>query len=272
MKTIKINESQRKRIFEAYSEGFSFENLTVIGKGQFAGEDHSKAQIKYCSDHLGMPDNFGTSRCVFTLSDNTVLKLAYGRADVGMVQNHFEADLFRKTNSPLLAKIYACDEENYTWLVSEAVLPAREEDFEKIFGIPFGDEYKQNSRAMKKSFKYDKGDYDIGFNEYFDDIKPYNAERSDRFTMSRILRYIGDKYIHNFMLVDTSIGNMLSSDYLQEDLKKWVTELINLVKNENIADISKLENFGIVNRDGKPQVVLLDSGATMDIIKKYYQR
>ena len=41
MKIIRINESQKHRLFEAYSEGFSFENLTMIGEGQFGGEDNT---------------------------------------------------------------------------------------------------------------------------------------------------------------------------------------------------------------------------------------
>jgi hypothetical protein len=32
MKVIKINESQKKRLFEAYREGFSLKELSALGK------------------------------------------------------------------------------------------------------------------------------------------------------------------------------------------------------------------------------------------------
>jgi len=272
MKTIKINESQRQRLFEAYQEGFSLECLSMIGRGQFAGEDNSKTQYAYCCKYLGEPDAKGTSRCVFTLNDSLVLKLAYGRADVGVEQNHSEANLFRTAKSPLLVKIYACDDYNYTWLVSEAVLPAKEIDFEKIFGIPFDSLYRQHSVKMRKSALPNKGDIDIGFNKYFNDIKDYGETKSDGVTISAILEYITDKYIRPSMFINPTIGNIINGGWLQEGLKEWVNELIRLVKAGKVADITKLENYGIVNRDGKPQIVLLDSGATMNLLKKYYQR
>lgn len=263
MKTIKINESQRKRLFEAYSEGFSFENLTIIGKGQFAGEDHSKEQYEYCRKYLGEPDSKGTSRAVFTLSDNTVLKLAYGKAEAGKAQNHYEEFISHKANSPLLVRVYAADQMNYTWLVSEAVLPAREEDFEKILGLPFYDIYRQNSVQMRKSSDPRKGDLNIGFNKYFDNIKAPGEERSDGMSVEKVLKFISRSYVQGFRYPDPfSVAVIMNSD--------WFKELIRLVESGGVADITKMDNYGIVNREGKEQLVLLDCGATMDILKQFY--
>ena len=36
MKLIKINESQQKRLFEAYQEGFSFDHLSILGNDAFS--------------------------------------------------------------------------------------------------------------------------------------------------------------------------------------------------------------------------------------------
>ena len=265
MKTIKINESQRRRLFEAYSEGFSFEELTMIGNGQFAGEDNSKAQYEYCCKHLGKPDGLGTSRAVFTLGDNTVLKLAYGKAEAGRAQNQYEDFIVHKANSPLLTRVYAADQMNYTWLVSEAVLPAREEDFEKILGLPFDEMYRQNSQPMRVSVLADKGHTQIGFNKYFDKIKEPHEERSDGMSAERVLKFISRTCVQNVRYDDPkSVAIIMNSD--------WFKELKKLVESTGIADITKLENFGIVNRDGKERLVLLDSGATMNILNQYYNR
>ena len=37
-----------------------------------------------------------------------------------------------------------------------------------------------------------------------------------------------------------------------------------------MSDICSLENYGIVNRDGNPLIVVLDSGFNGDVAKKYY--
>lgn len=265
MKTIKINESQRKRLFEAYSEGFSFENLTAIGKGQFAGEDHSKEQYEYCRKYLGEPDNKGTSRVVFTLSDNTVLKLAYGKAEAGKAQNQYEEFISHKANSPLLTRVYAADQINYTWLVSEAVLPAMEEDFEKILGLPFDDMYRQNSEPMRRGLDPNKGDLKIGFNKYFDNIKAPRERRSDGMCVEKVLKFISRTYIQGFRIPDEfSVAVIQNSE--------WFKELIRLVESAGVADITKMDNYGIVNREGKEQLVLLDCGGSMNILSQFYRR
>ena len=41
MKLIKINESQQKRLFEAYREGFSFDELAVLVNDAFSDEEAS---------------------------------------------------------------------------------------------------------------------------------------------------------------------------------------------------------------------------------------
>jgi hypothetical protein len=277
MKLIRINESQKRRLFEAYSERFSLEELTKIGNEQPDGN----AQYEYCVRHLGEPDAAGSSRAVFTFSDNTVLKLAYGKREAGIDQNRSEVELFRETKSPLLVRIYACDEQNYTWMISEAVLPARPEDFEYIFGVPFGKEYKQNTRKMMRLALPDKGDNDIGFNEYFDNIKEPNEEYKN-VNIRDALRYIIDKYYHkNTIFTNPIVKNIVDNGYLSPKLKEWVNEFIKLVKDHSVSDIVKderyvsyeqqWENFGIVNRGNGPQLVILDSGANKDVIAKHYR-
>ena len=114
MKKIIINESQKRRIFEAYREGFSFDELTAIADKAPAENNSSIPQMNYCIKWLGDPVSRGSSRCVFTLSDNMILKLAFGnKYKAGRDQNRMEYELFESTKSPLLARVYDCD-KNYT--------------------------------------------------------------------------------------------------------------------------------------------------------------
>ena len=107
MKFIKINESQKNRLFEAYREGFSIENLSMIADTAFAmGQDESVMQMRYCTHWLGYPDNMGSSRAVYTLSDSLVLKLAYGnKYRAGITQNRVEFEVYQQLDTPLLPRI-----------------------------------------------------------------------------------------------------------------------------------------------------------------------
>lgn len=261
MKTIKINESQRKRLFEAYSDGFSFENLTMIGVG-FGNNDGSETQYRYCCKYLGKPDGHGTSRCVFTLDDKTVLKLAYGMRDAGIAQNKREYNLSLRNGSPLFARIYGHD-SRFTYLVAEAVLPAREEDFERILGIPYYMKFKQNSVREKDPHSKNGGDADIGFNKYFDNIREPGEFQEDGLCAFDILTYISDRYASKKRIREKSYDSFINSS-------PWLTSLVRLVKRSNVCDIRKMENYGIVNRNGQEELVLLDSGFTTKIHKQYY--
>lgn len=38
-----------------------------------------------------------------------------------------------------------------------------------------------------------------------------------------------------------------------------------------MCDLDVINNFGIVNRDGKPFIVVIDSGFNQEIFNKYYK-
>ena len=63
----------------------------------------------------------------------------------------------------------------------------------------------------------------------------------------------------------------------QEDLEKlensdFAIDMVNLVLETDIApaDLGRLSSYGIVKRNGQPEIVLVDYGATEDIISKFY--
>jgi hypothetical protein len=246
MRTIKINESQRRRLFEAYSEGFSFEELTMIGNGQFAGEDNTEEQFEYCCKYLGEPLDSGSSRVVFQLNDHFVLKLAIGFE--GFMQNEREYKVTIAANSELLAKVVYCSED-YSFLVSEYVIPARSEDLEYILGIPYSDVYYQRTKKKEEPLSKNNGDKEIGFDKYFKDIKRYRQKSDVSFL--DILAYISGKRYDQSLSekYDKIINNT-----------PWLKKFSSLVKQYKLEDDLYLSNFGIVNRGGKPMIVILDSG------------
>jgi hypothetical protein len=264
MKIVKINESQKKRLFEAYQNGFSLETLSMIGNGGFADEDNSVPQMRYCTQWLGYPDSMGSSRAVYTLSDNFVLKLAYGyRYQAGKEQNRVESEVYNAVNSPLLPRIMYCD-DNYTFLVSESVVPAKPVDFEKILGIPFWSNYMQTSSDIKDPDSSYGGDYEVGYDKYFGNLKDRD-EMEYNFNAHNIISYIVYTYAMGY-----SDDEPEFREYVQKS--EWFTELVNLVYKTKMTDLGQIDNFGVVNRDGKPMIVILDSGFNSEVYQKFYKK
>jgi hypothetical protein len=242
MKTIKINESQKRRLFETYTEGFSFETLSVIGRGQFSDDENSEAQYQYCVKYLGEPLSEGSSRYVFQLDDNFVLKLAYGYE--GFMQNENEIKSFEQIDSKLLTRIIYYD-DYCSFIVSEQVLPAQEEDFEKIIGIPYYDRYIQQSTSRKDTSSPNGGDITVGFDKYFNNIIPRGTE--EKYCVYDILCYI--QYSRE---VREEYERIIKNNW-------WFSEIRRLVNNYKIHDLY-MGNFGITYRNNEPILVILDSG------------
>lgn len=262
MKLIKINESQHSRLFEAYREGFSFDELSTIANSAFSDERHGDAQMAYCVKWLGEPNSYGSSRCVFTLSDNIILKLAYGKLyDAGVAQNELEYKVYKKVKSPLFPIVYDCD-KNFTYLVSENVVPARPVDFEKILGIPFYHGWTQKTEKEKSQASKYGGDEEVGFDEYFENPKNVYDE-TEMPTVYEILEYIEANNVTNEGFFDQDIENTINTI-------PWFQELIKLVKKTHISDFCSYENFGMTIRNGKPTLVILDSGLNLDTWEEYY--
>ena len=216
--------------------------------------------------YLGQPFAEGTSRVVFTLTDNLVLKLAKNNDSAGNMasdgageeQNKHEYELYQQIDNPLLPRILYCD-KNYYYMICEAVVPAEMEDFEKYLGIPFTSAWRQNS---VKSNSKNGGDETVGYNKYFDNIKkPYEEFRGD--TVYDILCYIEANYVLDEPCYDSNIEKVIKNS-------EWFTAFIDLVEETGISDFTSVNNFGIVNRDGNPTIVILDTGLDLDTFENMY--
>lgn len=261
MRFVRITESQRGRLFEAYDGKFSFDDL----------DDYDKdGMYEYCVRHLGKPFANGSSRLVFTLSDNVVLKLAYDKyrfIDAGIEQNKKEYELCNSLKSPLLPRVYGHG-ENFEYIVSESVILAEEVDFEKILGIPWKDAWLQHSeKRIDKSSKHG-GDVSVGYDKYFDGSKDL-YEPYFKPTVNDCLQFI-----ENFAVNGYDIDRIDKDGWLlyTVDSSPWLTEVMRLSNKTKMTDLyNNITNFGVVNRDGKPNIVILDSGFNNDICNRFYR-
>ena len=264
-----INEHQLLPIYEAYQNNFSFETLSKICSVNNLRGDND-VRYEYCVKHLGEPVSEGSSRVVFSLSDNYILKLAFNNpymtysvsVGAGQAQNKIEFETYKKLPddlSSLVARILYCD-KNYNFMVCENVVPAENVDFEKILGIPFTNIWRQNT--SKTSENDNVSDETIGYNKYFDNLKG-EYEEYEGPSVYDILCYIETNYVLEEYSYDEEIEEIIRNS-------EWFTKLVDFVEFTQTSDFTSVENFGIVNRNGKPTLVLLDYGMNMDMWEKYY--
>jgi hypothetical protein len=93
-------------------------------------------KIKYCKENL-VQIGKGSSRLVFDLSKNSVLKLAWNEKGLG--QNLMEqSDQIHKLFGDMVPALKKkCQGDKIYWIVMEKAKPVDEETFEKISKIPF---------------------------------------------------------------------------------------------------------------------------------------
>lgn len=91
------------------------------------------ARIRYCQDKLQRIAS-GSSRIVYKIDNEKVLKLAKNRK--GIAQNQNETDYYLQQIG-CFAKIYDFDDENYLWVEMQLARKAKPSDFQKITGYKF---------------------------------------------------------------------------------------------------------------------------------------
>lgn len=156
-----IRNYVRNLIHEAMEAGFSAQELKNTLMNDLQGvKDRSTYMDKvehflkdgyyYCVKMLGEPIGKGSSRAVFQIDDTRVLKLAINMK--GVAQNKAEVMVYNqapdKTFMPIIYN--DSDMESYFYVISEYVLPAEEEDFKKVVGIPF---YRLESLISNKKLE-----------------------------------------------------------------------------------------------------------------------
>ena len=179
--SIKENVERKPILKEAAKDEFSYEELSSI-------DDYRKA-IEYCWKNIGEYIGVGSSRAVFQIDDEKVLKLAMN--DYGIQQNMVEYEN-RHNNLPLFPNIFEqyCDKD-YKYIVAEYVLSATNEDVMQCLG--FDTETFFHVIQLMGESKHDKSVY-AEIEEYIEN------DKSD--TLMEIFDYVRTNY--------TAVGDMRS--------------------------------------------------------------
>ena len=91
-----------------------------------------KNRLLYCKQKLGKPIGNGSSRIVWNINNNIILKLAKNKK--GLEQNRTECN---QPINELFTKIYEYDNINYQWIIAEKAYKLTEDLTEQILKIPY---------------------------------------------------------------------------------------------------------------------------------------
>ena len=193
-----------------------------------------KEMMKYCNEMLGKPIGRGSSRIVYQLDDETCLKLAFNKK--GVAQNLEEIKIARDGFAQFIPKIYnGSDEENGLWVITQYVLPAKKTDFNKVLGLDFNDLY----------------DFVV------------NTDRRFNYRAGNIIMKQADKMIFHL--------------YQEYENNEEVIELFNDISDlkanygQFVADLSRIQNWGMVRENGKTFMVMLDTGFSEEVYNQFYK-
>lgn len=211
-----LNENHVKVVclLEAMKEGFSVETLKTLSS--FA------KKRAYCKDMLGFPIGKGSSREVYQINDEKVLKLAINNK--GISQNEVEAD-WGMQNYGVVPKLFETDYDDI-FIISEYVLPAKEQDFQHCFNMSFTEFCR----------------FVAGCNNMFS---------------SKQLKFGFDK---------NTIYKLCENNHQLNSFMMYITDY-----QPPYGDMSRIENYGLTQRNNVPTIVLLDSGLNDDVWKQHYK-
>lgn len=216
-RTFIISEKQLRMLKEAMDDTFSLDELSHL--------KHFSEKVRYCTQHLGGPIGKGSARMAFQMDDGHVLKLAYNQK--GIAQNSEEFCYGQNIYFSFFPQSYECAKDD-SWIVVEAVFPAKRQDFPKVMGISWDNFCKFVSSVYAMT------------------------------------HYRNARYASPSMTAE-QVEELEENNY---DLAK-ISEYIR-GQNVPVGDLQRISSWGLTNRNGEPEIVLLDSGLTDETYNKFY--
>lgn len=185
-------------------------------------------RVRWCMKNLGPCFGQGSSRMIFEIDDDRILKLAKNKK--GIAQNEVEVDTSRFSGCVVRCFEWADD---YSWVIEESCIPAKKSDFKRLLPIDF---------------------------DTFCDLVRYMHSLYNR-------RYLWFSKIENEEAADR-----LMEEFYNDDPYGFIPQLYDLMSNYNLpcGDLTRISSYGLVKRDGMPEIVLIDSGLTSDVYDTYY--
>lgn len=109
---------------------------SLINTDDFSSLPSFAKQVAYCKEKLGAPIGNGSSRIVFRVDDNKVLKLAKNRK--GRAQNEAECENCNDYYAgDMFAKVFEYDQTNFTYIIAEEARPPKSSDFQTCLGVTY---------------------------------------------------------------------------------------------------------------------------------------
>ena len=241
--TILITEQQANNLQDKLNDplfnnvGHTFSIDTLKKKKKKNGSEI----IQYCENCNLYKLGEGGSRVVYQIDDEKVIKIEKDKQFATYSQNNQEVISYRKCDNKMkefVPKIYEWDKNHIQplWIISEQVLTATYADFPKLLGFDFG---SYTSSADITQMKQDMQTY-----------SKYPGKTINRFSLNLMdfLESYGD---NDLSLYQSEIAN-----------NKWLQNLKKMLDNGvvNYWELEIIENWGIVHRNGKTQLVILDIG------------
>lgn len=172
----------------------------------------------------------GSSRAVYMIDPSTALKVA--KNEKGIAQNDVEDDS-ELQKIGLFPEIYDSD-PNGIWLIVRLAEKAKAQDFEDILGVRF--------------------DFICAYIDYLRSI--YSTHNT--WTGWNTLDY--EKTFNEIRLSDDYYGSIY--DELEEYLSNFTIE--------NVGDLKRLSNWGVVEDNGTRRLVIVDAGFNDEVFKNHY--
>lgn len=227
MKNIIITEEQFKYLMQEMSYP------TTFNMDEFKSLTSFQKRIEYCKQRLRRL-GAGTSRIVYEIDDEKVLKLA--KNNKGIAQNQEEIKLgtdYYTKSLGCFTEVYDYD-DNSLFVEMEKAIPAKESDFERLTGYPFEMYCDFITRCAKNYSPNSKTKYYF-INHAYDDA--YQQCINDEYS-----------FIYNVM------------DYMSNyQLTSW-------------GDLTRISSYGIVKRDGEDALVIIDFGLSGDVWNNFYKK
>lgn len=208
---------------ESMQEGFALSRLDDI-------KDFGQ-RIIYCNQYLGEPVGSGADRLVFEVGDDTIIKILKHGSNLNQnfeeYQNYVTVKRKYPDLVPLFPKVYQIAKD-YTWIEEEKVIPVNSSDIKKVLGIPL---YVRDGVSLA-------GFIDWAENPSIEGELPNTI---------------------NFR------GFENNEEYVEEyeelmRINPWFKLLYRYIELCDYATDLHSDNFGLAERDGKPYIVILDSG------------
>ena len=204
---------------------------TAFNMDTFKSINSFRGRIQYCVDKLEGSLGRGSSRRVFKIDNEKVLKLAMNKK--GIAQNEAECDWFLQKIG-LFAKVYDYD-ENYRWVEMQLARKAKPSDFKTFFGYDFNVicayiEYVHSLYSRRNPWFSRDTRYDDLFAE---------IEESEEYQNGDSVFYMLYEYMANTQL-------------------------------QAYGDLKRISSWGIVSENGQESLVIIDYGLNDDVAQEFY--